>query len=178
MLSGLKHPNIIRLLEAHFIGGVFYFVMEYAEGGPLVRHVYARCGSARQASRRGGGGARWWHACDPFTWVHMHSCHRARMLERTRTHTRSEGGLPEPEALRIFLQITSALEYCHKRWAAPHSACGPRQRASRVAAAEGVVAPQPFAQACLDPGLRRIRARTHCSLTGASCTVISSLRTS
>jgi serine/threonine protein kinase len=42
VLSGLKHPNIIRLLEAHFLGGVFYFVMEFAEGGPLVKHIYAR----------------------------------------------------------------------------------------------------------------------------------------
>ncbi len=42
MLSTLKHPNIIRLLEVHFLSGVFYFVMELAEGGPLVRHIYAR----------------------------------------------------------------------------------------------------------------------------------------
>lgn len=42
MLSTLKHPNIIRLLEVHFMSGVFYFVMEYAEGGPLVKHIYAR----------------------------------------------------------------------------------------------------------------------------------------
>ncbi|KAI8475532.1 MAG: hypothetical protein J3K34DRAFT_517347 [Monoraphidium minutum] len=68
VLSGLKHPNIIRLLEVHFMAGVFYFVMEYAEGGPLVRRIYG-----------------------------------------------SEGGLPEEEAQRIFLQITSALEYCHNR---------------------------------------------------------------
>lgn len=53
MLSALKHPNIIRLLEAHFLGGVFYFVMEYAEGGPLVRHIYARWASM---CRRPGGG--------------------------------------------------------------------------------------------------------------------------
>jgi serine/threonine protein kinase len=48
--------------------------MEYAEGGPLVRHIY------------GGGG-------------------------------RGGDGLPEAEALRVFLQIASALDYCHKRWA-------------------------------------------------------------
>jgi serine/threonine protein kinase len=42
VLSALKHPNIIRLLEVHFMAGVFYFVMEYAEGGALVKHIYGR----------------------------------------------------------------------------------------------------------------------------------------
>jgi len=36
VLSNLKHPNIIRLLEVHFSSNVFYFIMEWASGGSLV----------------------------------------------------------------------------------------------------------------------------------------------
>ena len=43
MLASLRHPAVIRLLESHYLGGVFYFVMEHAEGGPLVKRVYERC---------------------------------------------------------------------------------------------------------------------------------------
>ena len=39
VLSGLKHPNIIRLLDMHFANNTFYFVMEYAAGGDLVGYV-------------------------------------------------------------------------------------------------------------------------------------------
>ncbi len=41
--------------------------------------------------------------------------HPTTARARLETPTRSEGGLPESEALRIFLQIASALKYCHKR---------------------------------------------------------------
>lgn len=36
VLSTLKHPNIIRLLDVHFLDSVFYFIMEFASGGSLV----------------------------------------------------------------------------------------------------------------------------------------------
>lgn len=39
VLSGLKHPCIIRLLDMHFTNNIFYFVMEYASGGSLVDYV-------------------------------------------------------------------------------------------------------------------------------------------
>lgn len=39
VLSGLKHPCIIRLLDMHFTNNIFYFVMEYAAGGCLVDYV-------------------------------------------------------------------------------------------------------------------------------------------
>ena len=39
VLSGLKHPSIIRLLDMHFTNNIFYFVMEYAAGGCLVDYV-------------------------------------------------------------------------------------------------------------------------------------------
>ncbi|CAD7702489.1 unnamed protein product, partial [Ostreobium quekettii] len=35
VLSNLKHPSIIRLLDVHFIDSVFYFIMEFASGGSL-----------------------------------------------------------------------------------------------------------------------------------------------
>ena len=41
VLSGLKHPCIIRLLD------IFYFVMEYAAGGCLVDYVRKQVGLAR-----------------------------------------------------------------------------------------------------------------------------------
>lgn len=69
VLSNLKHPAIIRLLEVQFVANVFYFIMEWASGGSLVRHIYS------QQGRR----------------------------------------LSEPEARRVFGQIFSALDYCHKR---------------------------------------------------------------
>ncbi|KAK9815615.1 hypothetical protein WJX72_006892 [[Myrmecia] bisecta] len=39
VLSGLKHPNIIRLLDMHFAANIFYFVMEFASGGSLIEYV-------------------------------------------------------------------------------------------------------------------------------------------
>lgn len=44
VLAQLKHPNIIRLLEVHFVGSCFYFVMEYARGGSMVRYLYGQAG--------------------------------------------------------------------------------------------------------------------------------------
>lgn len=69
VLSNLKHPNIIRLFEVHFLNDVFYFVMEYASGGSLVQHIYSN----------------------------------------------GRGCLDERETRRIFMQIMSALDYCHRR---------------------------------------------------------------
>ena len=45
VLSGLKHPNIIRLLDMHFTNNTFYFVMEYAAGGDLVGYVRKQVGT-------------------------------------------------------------------------------------------------------------------------------------
>lgn len=42
VLSTLKHPNIIRLLDVHFLDSVFYFIMEFASGGPLVSFELTR----------------------------------------------------------------------------------------------------------------------------------------
>lgn len=122
MLSALKHPHIIRLLEVHFLSGVFYFVMEYAEGGPLVKHIYNRCVGLWLTHRRQGSCAMPWPgafirqacgACRPQgSTVH---CQNLRSAKRPYSPACSEGGLPEAEALRIFMQITSALEYCHNR---------------------------------------------------------------
>lgn len=44
VLATLKHPNIIRLLEVHFVNSCFYFVMEYASGGSMVRYIYSQDG--------------------------------------------------------------------------------------------------------------------------------------
>ena len=44
VLSGLKHPCIIRLLDMHFTNNIFYFVMEYASGGCLVDYVRKQVG--------------------------------------------------------------------------------------------------------------------------------------
>ncbi len=46
VLSGLKHPCIIRLLDMHFTNNIFYFVMEYAAGGCLVDYVRKQVGRA------------------------------------------------------------------------------------------------------------------------------------
>lgn len=35
ILQTIKHENIINLIEVLFIHNKFYFVMEFAEGGPL-----------------------------------------------------------------------------------------------------------------------------------------------
>ncbi|GMH43205.1 hypothetical protein BSKO_11127 [Bryopsis sp. KO-2023] len=69
VLSNLKHPNIIRLLDVHFVDSVFYFIMDFASGGTLVKHVYT------QPNKR----------------------------------------LEEEEAKRIFCQMVSAVDYCHRR---------------------------------------------------------------
>eukprot|EP00775_Hariotina_reticulata_P013321 gene13321-13450_t len=44
VLAQLKHPNIIRLLEVHFINNCFYFVMEYASCGSMVQYIYGQEG--------------------------------------------------------------------------------------------------------------------------------------
>nr|AML77961.1 putative LOV domain-containing protein [Dunaliella salina] len=69
VLSSLKHPNIIRLIEVHFTNNVFFLVMEFASGGSLVKYIY------------------------------KHEDHR----------------LPESEAQKIFVAMSSALDYCHRR---------------------------------------------------------------
>ena len=56
-------------MQVHFLGSVFFFVMDYASGGSLVQYIYSQPG-----------------------------------------HHLDEG-----DGRRIFLQILSALEYCHKR---------------------------------------------------------------
>lgn len=44
VLATLRHPNIIRLLEVHFLAGCFYFVMEYASTGSLANHIHQQHG--------------------------------------------------------------------------------------------------------------------------------------
>ncbi len=39
VLSNLKHPNIIHLLESTFIGKMVYVIMEYVAGGSLMDHL-------------------------------------------------------------------------------------------------------------------------------------------
>jgi serine/threonine protein kinase len=39
VLAQMRHPNIIRLHEVVFVGGCFYFVMEYASGGSLAGYL-------------------------------------------------------------------------------------------------------------------------------------------
>lgn len=39
VLSNLKHPNIIHLLESIFIGKMVYVIMEYVAGGSLMDFV-------------------------------------------------------------------------------------------------------------------------------------------
>ena len=51
VLSGLKHPSIIRLLDMHFTNNIFYFVMEYAAGGCLVDYVRTQVSSTTQQQR-------------------------------------------------------------------------------------------------------------------------------
>eukprot|EP00877_Chromochloris_zofingiensis_P009791 jgi/Chrzof1/5065/Cz15g10150.t1 len=54
VLANLKHPNIIRLLEVHFVNSMFFFVMEWASGGSLVRHIYSQenhCFNEQEAKR-------------------------------------------------------------------------------------------------------------------------------
>lgn len=48
VLSGLKHPCIIRLLDMHFTNNIFYFVMEYAAGGCLVDYVRTQVSTTAQ----------------------------------------------------------------------------------------------------------------------------------
>lgn len=45
VLSTLKHPHIIRLMDMHFASNIFYFVMEYASGGSLVDFMRRQEGS-------------------------------------------------------------------------------------------------------------------------------------
>ena len=40
ILEGVKHAHVIRLHEVLFINEVFYFVMEHAPGGSLVKYIY------------------------------------------------------------------------------------------------------------------------------------------
>lgn len=51
VLATLKHPNIIRLLEVHFVNSCFYFVMEYASGGSMVRYIYSQEGGRLSESQ-------------------------------------------------------------------------------------------------------------------------------
>lgn len=60
VLSGLKHPNIIRLQDMHFANNTFYFVMEYAAGGDLVGYVkkqvcLSSCGNFLRLLRASSG---------------------------------------------------------------------------------------------------------------------------
>eukprot|EP00878_Enallax_costatus_P023670 GHUV01025198.1.p1 GENE.GHUV01025198.1~~GHUV01025198.1.p1 ORF type:complete len:812 (+),score=246.94 GHUV01025198.1:450-2885(+) len=40
----LKHPNIIRLLEVHFVSNCFYFVMERASMGSMMQYIHSQGG--------------------------------------------------------------------------------------------------------------------------------------
>jgi serine/threonine protein kinase len=51
VLAQLKHPNIIRLLEVHFINNCFYFVMEYASCGSMVQYIYGQEGGCLQEDK-------------------------------------------------------------------------------------------------------------------------------
>mmetsp|Transcript_4907 Transcript_4907/g.17034 ORF Transcript_4907/g.17034 Transcript_4907/m.17034 type:complete len:1034 (+) Transcript_4907:88-3189(+) len=72
ILERIKHAHVIRLHEVLFINEVFYFVMEYAPGGSLIKHIYRQAVDGKEM-------------------------------------------LPEPEARRIFMQVLSALDCCHRR---------------------------------------------------------------
>lgn len=69
VLSALKHPYIIRLLDVSFSNQTFFLVMEYASGGSLVKYIY----------------------------------------------NQDKHCLDENDGRRIFQQIASALDYCHRR---------------------------------------------------------------
>ena len=48
VLSNLKHPNIIHLLESTFIGKMVYVIMEYVPGGSLMDFVNSQVGRHQQ----------------------------------------------------------------------------------------------------------------------------------
>lgn len=69
VLSGLKHPCIIRLLDMHFTNNIFYFVMEYAAGGCLVDYVRKQVGTVWPHSNTLCGS----HAAGDQPWC-MYTC--------------------------------------------------------------------------------------------------------
>ncbi len=42
--QALKHPNIVRLYDTGFHNGIFYFTMEYCDGGSMDQHVQEKGG--------------------------------------------------------------------------------------------------------------------------------------
>lgn len=149
VLSSLKHPHIIRLVEIHFVNSIFYLIMVgvvyvwWGEGGGGGR-LASTCGSTWKGSRgqvrtcKQGGGARvsrGWVSrggsgghmrrlvcpCPCLDWPPLATppapaqefASGGSLVKHIYGHEGRK--LPEHEAHRVFMQIATALEYCHRR---------------------------------------------------------------
>lgn len=110
LLRSLRHRHIIRLLGVSLTPTHICFVMEHAGGGTL--DVLLK--SQASAGARGG-------CCGcrnrPLTKVAAcpASCPLTKVAACPTSCPQEGRQLGEPEVLRIFTQIVSALEHCHRR---------------------------------------------------------------
>ena len=118
ILTALNHPAIIQLLEVQFAANCFYFIMEWASGGSLVcmppplllllpllllppppQPLQVRC-TPEDATT----------PTQPSLGVPL--------LQVRYIYSQPDHRLTESEARRVFGQVFSALDYCHRRCAA------------------------------------------------------------
>ncbi|KAI7836659.1 hypothetical protein COHA_009435 [Chlorella ohadii] len=130
LLSSLRHRYIVRLLGVHVTSSHMYFAMEHAAGGTLdqllrgkARHTCGTLACTELGQRKRMAWTIHIPACDLVRCLLAASARR-QSVDPSRSTTNAQPPLPviqegrqldEGEALRIFLQIFQALEYCHRR---------------------------------------------------------------
>lgn len=113
LLGSLQHRHIVRLVDVQLTDSHIQLAMEHAGGGTLQQLL---------RSKVCGWRAGWLAPAEghpPLTY----SNGKVDAASKDCTmHVVQEGGaLTEPEALRIFLQIFRAVEYCHRRCVGGHA---------------------------------------------------------
>jgi len=86
VVTGVAHPNLVRLYELHSVGGRWFFSMEYVDGAPFLTHVRqvgrgARGGAPIQPGVPIGGGAGTEPVHEPMVAPGQYHALRARLVE-------------------------------------------------------------------------------------------------
>ncbi|KAJ9505740.1 hypothetical protein QJQ45_029260 [Haematococcus lacustris] len=111
VLASLKHPNIIKLVEVHFLASVFFLIM----ASRLGQHCFGADTTSQLLALQSSLPTLSQSICSMHSMFSL-SCEFASGGSLVQYIHSFEGKrLPEQEALRLFLQMAAALDFCHRR---------------------------------------------------------------